>query len=300
MSIITITGDLASGKSLVAKQIAKQIGAEYFSTGSLQREIAAKYGMTTLELNQYSESHPEIDQEIDDRVRALRDCDKNLIVDSRMAWHFLPNSFKVFLCTNIVRAAERVIADHQRSNEPIYADRNDAMLKLKERKRSENKRYLQLYQADCSKLTNFDLVVDTTYSVPQETIETIRLNLENWLEGKPQHRYWYSPRSLLPLQGLSEVESVQKCAESTPIQALNHFGDLYVYAGHEKLLQALQTEAPYLAVDVITDDEQKLPAGLAIADYVQKHFHPQILAEWEQQFDFRYMELSGPFSARGR
>lgn len=300
MSIITITGDLASGKSLVAKQMAKELGSEYFSTGSIQREIAAKYRMTTLELNQYSENHPEIDQEIDDRVRALRNSDKDLVVDSRMAWHFLPNSFKIFLSTNIVRAAERVIADNERSNEPVYADRNDAMLKLKERKHSENKRYLHLYQADCSNLSNFDLVVDTTYSIPNETIQIIRMNLENWLSAQPWHHYWYSPRSLLPLRSLSDFAENDSPEHSQAVQALTYQGDLYVYSGYTRLFDALESGLPYLPVEMVATKARAIPDASSVADYLRARFHPQILAEWEQRFAFRYLELSGRFSERNR
>jgi CMP/dCMP kinase len=298
MSIITITGDLASGKSLVAKQMAKEIGAEYFSTGLIQREIAAKYGMTTLELNKYSESHPEIDQEIDDRVRQLSDSDRALVVDSRMAWYFLPKSFKVYLATNIVRAAERVIADTERSNEPVYQDRNDAMLKLKERKRSENKRYLQLYNADCAKLSNFDLVVDTTYSVPNDTIGAIMAALEDWRRNIPVRRYWYSPRSILPLRSWQGLEADPLLDRQQPVPVLMCNGELYVYSGHGTVFDALQTHRPYLPVEIIAEDEQPVREGGTATHYLESAFKPEILSAWEQRFGFEYLALSGRFGER--
>jgi guanosine-3',5'-bis(diphosphate) 3'-pyrophosphohydrolase len=45
MRHIAITGDLGSGKSSVAKIICQKAGYDYFSTGSLQRKLAAEKGM---------------------------------------------------------------------------------------------------------------------------------------------------------------------------------------------------------------------------------------------------------------
>ncbi|MBO5847261.1 MAG: (d)CMP kinase, partial [Bacteroidales bacterium] len=56
MTHISITGDLGSGKSSVAKILCQDLGFEYFSTGSLQRKLAAEKGMNTLDMNKFSES----------------------------------------------------------------------------------------------------------------------------------------------------------------------------------------------------------------------------------------------------
>ena len=45
------------------------MGFEIYSTGKVQREIAQRYGMTTLEFNEYAETHLEIDDEIDALAR---------------------------------------------------------------------------------------------------------------------------------------------------------------------------------------------------------------------------------------
>ncbi|MCI0654105.1 MAG: cytidylate kinase family protein [Methylococcaceae bacterium] len=297
MAIITITGDLASGKSLVAKKIAKELGAVYFSTGLIQREIASKYAMTTLELNQYSETHPEIDREIDDRVRTLSDRNTDLVVDSRMAWHFLPHSFKVFLSTNIVRAAERVIADTERSSEPVYKNHNDAMLKLQARKRSENRRYMQLYNADCSSMTNFNLVVDTTHSVPDDSIRTILSGFADWRRNQPIHRFWYSPRSILPLCSLGQINADSSLVKET-VQVLLCKGDLYAYAGYSRLVNALNEQCPYVPVDVVATDGERVPEGRSAMQFIEGAHRAYIVSEWEQEFGFEYLALSGRFGER--
>ena len=97
---ISLAGDLGSGKSTVGKILAKALGAAVYSTGTIQRRIAEEMGMTTLQLNQYMETHPEIDGKIDDGLRALETEDADLIIDSRMAWHFVPSSFAVYMAAD--------------------------------------------------------------------------------------------------------------------------------------------------------------------------------------------------------
>ena len=169
--IITITGDLGSGKSTVSNILIERLHYDYVYTGKIQREIADRYGMTTLELNQYAETHPEIDEEIDATFKSLNDS-AELIVDSRLAWFFIPKSFKVYLKCDIIVAADRISRDKQRKSEH-YASQEKAIQELIARKESENKRYLELYGADCSDLSNFNLIVDTSYLTPEEVADKI-------------------------------------------------------------------------------------------------------------------------------
>ena len=130
--IISITGDLGSGKSTVSNLLLKELNYEYIYTGNIQREIAKRYNMTTFELNKYAETHPEIDNEIDNTFKSLNDA-SNLIVDSRLAWFFIPRSFKIFLKTNLIVSAHRIAEDNQRENEE-YASKEEAHHKIIARK----------------------------------------------------------------------------------------------------------------------------------------------------------------------
>ena len=169
--IITITGDLGSGKSTVSHLLCERLNFNYIYTGKIQRDIANRYQMTTLELNQYAETHPEIDEEIDATFKSLNDS-TDLIVDSRLAWFFIPKSFKVFLKVDINVAVSRIFDDLQRKNEK-YASREEAAQHIIARKESENKRYMDLYGADCSDLSNFNLVIDSSFVTPDELADMI-------------------------------------------------------------------------------------------------------------------------------
>ena len=174
---ISITGDLGSGKSAVSKVLHAQLGYEIYSTGNAQRQLAQEMGMTTLELNQYSETHPEIDDRIDGVFKALNESPEGLIVDSRMAWHFMPSSFKIFLMVPVEVAAQRIMGDSSRKRE-IYTDLEHAVRDLKARKGSENKRFLDKYDVDCTDPGNFDLAINTANISPEQVARIILAGLE--------------------------------------------------------------------------------------------------------------------------
>ena len=178
--IISITGDLGSGKSTVSKILIERLNYEYIYTGKIQREIANRYQMSTLELNQYAETHPEIDEEIDATFKALNDA-TDLLVDSRLAWFFIPDSFKVYLKTDVAVAANRISNDRHRKNEK-YSSTEKAIQEIIARKESENKRYMELYGANCSDLSNFNLVIDTTLIAPEEVATMIVDGYREWLD----------------------------------------------------------------------------------------------------------------------
>lgn len=175
---ISLTGDLGSGKSHLSRLLSERLGYKIISTGLIQREIAAKHGMTTLELNEYTLTHPEIDDEIDGRVAELQHSPEGLIFDSRLAWHFAPQSFKVYLRVDPDEAARRIFRD-QRSSEK-YQSLEEAKQQILARRQSELLRFKQYYNIDYADLHNYDIVVDTSYQPPAEVCETIIHSFEKW------------------------------------------------------------------------------------------------------------------------
>ena len=174
---ITITGKLGSGKSTVAKKLVELYGFEIFSTGAILRAAAAERGMDVLELNKELSAKLDSDRSMDDlidnttiRVAAERKDDK-LIFDSRMAWHFVPDSFKVFVTVEPRVAAERVMKD-PRPGEPAE-DVDELCAELVERSKVEQSRFMQLYGVDYYDYNNYDLVVDSSNRAPDEVVALI-------------------------------------------------------------------------------------------------------------------------------
>ena len=191
---ISLAGDLGSGKSTVSDLLIADLGAEYYSTGSIVRSIAAKRGMTVTELNVYMETHPEIDHEIDDGLVQLADVDKFLIIDSRMAWHFTKGTFKVYMSTDIETSALRIMNANRQGEHAATLE--ETIAQTRARRESEKKRYKEQYGVDIKNLENYALIVDTTVATPTEVAECIISAFEKWQQDKSYRGCFLSPERL--------------------------------------------------------------------------------------------------------
>ena len=148
---ISITGTLGSGKSSVCAVLEKR-GYSTISNGVLFREIAKEKGITVVELNELAKTDKSIDKMLDDRsIRLGKELD-NTIFDSRMGWHFIPDSFKVFLFADMNEAARRVYAAERVSE--AYQSEDDAKSDLVRRQLLEKERFSSLYGVDYLDLHN--------------------------------------------------------------------------------------------------------------------------------------------------
>jgi cytidylate kinase len=184
--IITIAGRPGSGKSTASKAVAAKLGFEQFSSGSLFRQLAAERDIDVLEANLSAEQNAEIDYLVDGKLREMGESGDKLVIDSRMAWHWMPQSFKVFLDLDLQEAAQRVLAsidDRELANEHIPRDPAEYALVLQSRLDSETRRYKKLYDADPYNTANYDLVVDTGANTPEQTVQLIVQDFQAWLQN---------------------------------------------------------------------------------------------------------------------
>src|SRR5207244_4295823 len=109
----------------------------------------------------------QIDLEVDEWLKKIGGEKDKLVIDSRMAFHWMPDSFKVFLDLNPKVAAARTFAQIQREGRQSQAGSSidEVLQNTLERIKSEKKRYMTLYQVDTTDKTQFDLVVDTAAKV---------------------------------------------------------------------------------------------------------------------------------------
>lgn len=184
--IITLSGMLGSGKSTVGKMLAQELGYTFYSTGSVQRQIANERGITTLELNKLALTDKSIDEQIDGVFKTLPLQPENFVVDSRMAFFFIPVSFKVKLNIDTHCAGERIFNDTTRTGENKYNTVDDAIDSLIQRRKLEVDRFKKIYQVDIDNEDNFDYVIDTTNKTPQEVVEKI-LQKFNTFKSRLKH-----------------------------------------------------------------------------------------------------------------
>jgi len=162
--IVTIGGEVASGKSTLAKKLAKRLGVKHISAGAIMRELASEKKMSLLEFSKYAESHPEIDKLIDERQKELAshgDC----VVEGRVSAHIIPADFKVWLKADI---SERVLRARGRGDGDVGLV--DA---INLREASERRRYKEFYGIDLDDFSVFDLVLDTTQIGIEQMVDIV-------------------------------------------------------------------------------------------------------------------------------
>jgi predicted cytidylate kinase len=169
---IAISGDLGSGKSTVAAILAQRTGGRLISTGMLQRDIAAKRGISTLQANLDAETDESIDEQIDGMLVNEGKTGPPTVFDSRMAWHFVPSALKIHIVVAPDIGAERI---HNRSGSTAeqYDNLDAAQAAVEARATSEQARFLSKYQVDISRLGNYDLVIDSSDTSQDDIITLI-------------------------------------------------------------------------------------------------------------------------------
>ncbi|MEI6766049.1 MAG: cytidylate kinase family protein [Bacteroidota bacterium] len=290
---ISVTGDLGSGKSAVCKLLEQQTGFPIVSTGGIQREIASKHGMTTLELNKYTETHPEIDDEIDGRISQLGKDERSIIFDSRLAWHFAPETFKIYLLADTDIAATRIFNDTRTSES--YKSVREAKQKILDRRTSELNRFKSYYDIDYSDMSNYDLVVETTTATPEEVAGTIISQFNLWKNGKPYNVFWLSPSSLLPTANISTLlsDAPKPETEAGLGQALLlSLGRSFIIAGNHLVVSKAINEGKHLLPVFVFKPEAGKTGKLKILSLARKN----AVKEWEQHHKIKFSELPDIFS----
>ncbi len=169
---ITIAGDLGSGKSTVGNLLAKKLSYNFFSVGDLMGELAQEHGMSLLEFSKKAEESDEIDRLLDERQVEIGKNRDNIVFDSRLGWHFIPHSVKIYLTVDIDEATRRIFNDN-RSDEKENTSFEATKEGIITRRESEKKRYKEYYGLDHTAHENFDLVIDTTTISPEEVVDKI-------------------------------------------------------------------------------------------------------------------------------
>jgi cytidylate kinase len=166
--VITITGEVASGKSTIAKEILLKLPDwRKANTGEKFREICKARGWS---IQQVSELPDEVHQEVDAWQRELAQSEENIIIEGRLSgWltRDMPHVFRVYCWCPLEVRIERYIEREKKSVEQarleiIYRDENDVL------------KYQRAYSlADYRDPGFYSLTIDTSTTTAEKLAEQI-------------------------------------------------------------------------------------------------------------------------------
>lgn len=296
--IITISGEPASGKSTVVQKIKEKYEKMGYRvhiviTGHIFRDRVKKEYLKMYpdrtdanladiqEDETFAEKRAEIDTAIDEMVAQMgKEINSEerpndvYIIDSRLAWHNIPESYAIRLTVNEKIAGQRVFNDQTRGSEDSYDTVEEAIEKTRQRKLGEIERYKTIYDGvDLANTDNYDLIVDTSYSNIDELADIIINGERTYREGKFYPKTWASPLNFLSVQKGRETSSesirgntIESLAEIIkkegydPIKGIldiaEEAGVKYVLEGNHRTMAALSAGKTILPYDVIYKDDR--------------------------------------------
>ena len=183
--IITISGSLGGGKSSTADFVAEKLGFKRFSSGDFMRKIALDMGISLNELNIKAQDDDSIDEKIDEEVKKVGKMEK-IVIDSRLAFHWIPESFKVYLDLSPEIAKQRILNDLKtnklRQESETSSNAEEIYKKIVSRLESERKRYKELYDIDHTDKNNFDLIIDTNKNNLEQVADILVSEYKKWID----------------------------------------------------------------------------------------------------------------------
>lgn len=187
--IISVTGLPGSGKTTVRNALADHFGYKRYSMGDVWGKLAMERGMTIGEANAKLKNDPTVDRQVDEYQSKLAETEDDFVIDSRLAWHFIPRSVKVFLDVDLDEAARRIFEARKhgivRADEPDYQNVEEVRQAIEKRTHDDDQRYHQWYGVGYLDKTKYDLVIDTTHTPADQVVAQILTFLKDSATLRP-------------------------------------------------------------------------------------------------------------------
>jgi cytidylate kinase len=174
--VITLSGVPGTGTTTIAKLLAKELDLKMVYIGEIFRSLAKEYGMTLEKFSTFAQDNPKIDNELDQKqIEYARKG--NLILEGRLSGCMLEknkiDSFKILLTADLDTRIKRVMGREDKEYDLVKSE-------IEFREECERNRYLVLYNMDYLDESHYDLVIDTSKLKPEEIVERIINDLQDF------------------------------------------------------------------------------------------------------------------------
>lgn len=180
---VTIGGLPGTGTSTLCRLLKDRLSLPYTYAGALFREEATRRGLTLAEFGALSQRDPSIDAALDDRQIFLLKRG-GLILEGRLSG-WLANRHRIPAVKVWVRCDEseriRRIVDRDGGTIEQQADATWA------REQSEADRYRRYYGVDLADVSFYDLVLDSTHTLPDALATKVEEAVASWRHHQSAH-----------------------------------------------------------------------------------------------------------------
>jgi cytidylate kinase len=181
--LVCISGMAGTGKSTLAKKLAKKYNLRYYSGGDALKALAADEGYDSssrgwwespegLSFLEKREENLEFDKAVDDKLLEYAQQGRVLLDSWTMAW-LLKTGFKIWLVASVEKRAERIA---KRDKIPV----KEALQVLKEKEARTKAIYKKLYGFTLGEdFEPFNLVLDTDNLNAREVFQVLCTVMDN-------------------------------------------------------------------------------------------------------------------------
>ena len=181
--VICISGMAGTGKSTLAKKLARKYGLKYYSGGDALRALAAEKGCNSssngwwessegLRFLEQRKANPKFDKQVDEKLLEYAAVGNVLLDSWTMPW-LVKDAFKIWLAASVEKQAERIAKRDNMTAE-------QAMQALKEKEATTKAIYKQLYGFALGEdFSPFNLILDTDNLGADEVFEVLCKVIDN-------------------------------------------------------------------------------------------------------------------------
>ncbi len=162
--IITITGLPGSGKTSVAKELARHLHIKHYSMGDIFRKVAKRKKIPLMKLMKEQESFMYL---LDKEQKEIAKNHKNAIIDSRLGAYLIKNAkYRIYVHASLKKRVERVMRRDKRKYK-------EAVKEILSREKFELSHYKKHYHVDYRKRKLYNIFINTENLTVEDTVNKI-------------------------------------------------------------------------------------------------------------------------------
>lgn len=174
---IALTGDHCSGKT-TAGLILEDYGYTIINTTDILDGVALHHDMSRAIFLEYAAEHPEVDATIKEYILRFNKSANDLIFDSKLAWHFAENTYRVYIRASEETQTLRAMSRRNTKSIKQLDDFKIVMDRLLHSGKLERHNFNNNYRLD---MNAYNLIINSDYSEP----DTVAMLIDREFKRRP-------------------------------------------------------------------------------------------------------------------